>query len=116
MTDTLFPIVRVYVDPLHTFAKAIGYRGEHAEQAARVGARHGHQWCHLFADKADCPELHAMAKRIGLLTEWFQGDHYDLVPTKRAKAISIGAIELTVSESVDVWHRQKQERSQCKAT
>lgn len=98
----------IYVDPLHSYAKSIGYNGQYAEQAARVGERHNHQWCHLFADEADCLELHHMAKRIGLRREWFHGDHYDLVPTKRIKAIALGAIELTQSESVAIWKKHRE--------
>jgi len=98
----------VYVDSLHSYAKSIGYHGQYAEQAARVGARYKHQWCHMFADEADCLELHRMAQRIGLRREWFQKNHYDLVPTKRAKAIALGAIELTESESVTIWRRQRE--------
>lgn len=67
----------IYVDPLHEFAKVLGYKGQHASQAARVGARHGHLWCHLFSDSADCEELHAFARLLGMKREWFQRDHYD---------------------------------------
>lgn len=78
----------VYVDELMT----IEARGA---QAHRVGARHGHRWCHLFADSLD--ELHAVARRIGMKRAWFQNKrlpHYDLVPTRRAAAIRAGAIPL----------------------
>lgn len=102
--------IKIYVDPIHTYAKQLGYKGKDAAQAARVGARHNDQWCHLFADKADCPELHAFAQRLGLKRDWFQGDHYDIVPTKRAMAIRLGAVELDVSASVAIWRRQKTER------
>jgi hypothetical protein len=66
-------------------------------QARRVGARHGHRWCHLIADTAE--ELHELARRIGLKREWAQLSrrgllHYDLTPTKRAAAVKLGAIEL----------------------
>lgn len=99
--------MNIYVDPIHTYAKQLGYKGKDAEQAKRVGAHHNDQWCHLFADKTDCPELHAFAQRLGLKREWFQKDHYDIVPTKRAKAIQLGAIELNVEEAVAIWKQQR---------
>jgi hypothetical protein len=73
----------IYVDELESWGTILGYNNQ---QAANVGSRHNHQWCHMFADEADCEELHIFAKKIGLKRQWFQGDHYDLVPTKRAKA------------------------------
>ena len=53
-------------------------------------------WCHLIADTED--ELHAMATRIGLPRRAYQGDHYDLVPEGRAKALALGAIEMPMRE------------------
>lgn len=51
--------------------------------------------CHLSADTLD--ELHAFALRLGLKRAWFQDHvllpHYDLVPSKRALAVTLGAIE-----------------------
>lgn len=55
-------------------------------------ARAEHRWGHMIADTEE--ELQAMAERIGLRREWFQGDHYDLVPSKRALAIRHGALAL----------------------
>ncbi len=51
---------------------------------------------HMMADTDD--ELHAMAERIGLRREWFQGDHYDVSISVRAKAIAAGAVEITLRE------------------
>jgi hypothetical protein len=54
--------------------------------------------CHLTADTEE--ELHAMALSIGLKRAWFQDGekhtmpHYDLVASKRKKAIKKGAIEI----------------------
>jgi len=96
----------VYVDALTTYGPD-WYRGASAAQAKRTGAKHGHRWCHLFADEADCEELHAMASRIGMRREWFQGDHYDLVPPRRSAAVRLGAVELDRSQSVAVWNEQK---------
>lgn len=76
-----------YVDVLMTHAS------EHVGPAARrTSERNGHRWCHMIADTED--ELHALARRIGLKRAWFQADHYDLVPGRRAAAIAAGATEL----------------------
>lgn len=81
----------IYVDSLIEWGRPGGYSNSQAE---RVGARHGHRWCHMVSDQGpDAPELHAMAAKLGLKRAWFQGDHYDLVPTKRAAALSAGALE-----------------------
>lgn len=53
--------------------------------------------CHLIADTPD--ELHAMADRIGVARRWFQAPpkasfwHYDIAKSKRALAVTAGAIE-----------------------
>lgn len=62
--------------------------------------RHGTTWCHMTADTD--AELHAMARTIGLRTDWAQDldhpdqwrHHYDLVPGKRALAVLHGAVEV----------------------
>lgn len=56
------------------------------------------QSCHLFADTVE--ELHAFAARLGLLHSWFQHrpgrlPHYDLTKGMRARAVAMGATELT---------------------
>ncbi len=48
--------------------------------------------CHMIADTDD--ELHAMAWTIGVRRKWFQGDHYDICKSKRALAVSAGAVEI----------------------
>lgn len=73
----------VYVDAL------ILYPPPHEAQARRVGARNGNRWAHMWADTDE--ELHRMARLVGLKREWFQGDHYDLVPARRAAALREGA-------------------------
>lgn len=72
-------------------------------QARRTGARHGHRWCHLMADTLD--ELHAFAARLGMNRDWFQGDHYDLVPPRRARALKLGAVEVTSRDLVALRRR-----------
>lgn len=81
----------VYVDePLEYDQEPDGYVGRKRERV---------RWCHMIADTED--ELHAMAQRIGLRREWAQEPkvssgvwHYDLVPTKRDRAIKLGAVAL----------------------
>lgn len=69
--------------------------------------RHGTQWCHMIADTDE--ELHAMARRLGLKRSYFQHnprtpwhDHYDIVPSKRAKAIEYGAVPLETHKMGDM--------------
>ena len=60
------------------------------------------QWCHMTTDTGDLDELHAFAARLGLRRAWFQdvrsAPHYDLRPTKRALAVTLGAKEITWRE------------------
>lgn len=71
------------------------------KQAFNVGKRHRHMWCHMWAD--NIKELMTFAKKIGLKPEWLQNEsgrfpHFDLVPTYRNKAISYGAIEISLKK------------------
>jgi hypothetical protein len=59
-----------------------------------MGTYRGMKMSHLIADTDE--ELHTMAKRIGMKKRWFQGDHYDVSLTMRAKAVKLGAIEITL--------------------
>jgi len=70
-----------------------------------VGSRWGHLWCHLWAD--DVEELIEFGESIGMRRSWLQNEHgnfphFDLVPSKRRRAIQQGAIETTVAE----WRHQ----------
>lgn len=53
--------------------------------------------CHLVGDTEE--ELHSFAKKLGLKRQWFQQrhklSHYDLNKSKRAKAVEMGAIEVS---------------------
>lgn len=49
--------------------------------------------CHMIADTE--AELHKMADKLGVARKWYQGDHYDIVKTKRAEAVALGAVEIT---------------------
>lgn len=65
-------------------------------QAKFVGSRTGHQWCHMWCDVGNEESLHRIAQSIGMKRQWFQNKkdfpHYDLVPSKRKKAIENGAM------------------------
>jgi hypothetical protein len=54
--------------------------------------------CHMITDDPTFEELHRMADTIGVDRKWFQGDHYDIVKTKRALAVKAGAVEITVRQ------------------
>jgi hypothetical protein len=51
--------------------------------------------CHMFADSL--AELHSMATAIGMDRDWFQPlsfPHYDVSLSRRARALSLGAVEV----------------------
>jgi hypothetical protein len=54
-------------------------------------------WCHMAGD-AGFEELHAFAARLGIPRHRFQGDHYDLPPHLRARAVELGAEEVGTRE------------------
>lgn len=54
-------------------------------------------WCHLAGD-AGFEELHAFAARLGIPPHRFQGDHYDLPPHLRERAVALGAEEVGTRE------------------
>lgn len=64
--------------------------------------------CHMFADTLE--ELHAMADRLGMKRSWFQDKkdlpHYDLVKSKRDKAIALGAVD-DDSCRIMIHHRRR---------
>ena len=83
------------------------YGGMVAEAAKRFGTK----WCHMTADTPE--ELHEMAKKLGLRREWCSDHtqphsrtlHYDLVPSKRARAVKLGALE------IKIWGHQEPEEA-----
>lgn len=83
----------VYVDPLQVWPNAWGI--------FRAGS------CHLAADTIE--ELHEFAAKLGMKREWFQDHpkhpHYDLVKSRRERAVALGAKEVTSRELVNVWRR-----------
>ena len=90
----------IYVDPLFHFPAR-------NTRVNRVGQRHGHLWCHLWADKGEEDILHALASKIGMRREWFQNKpnfpHYDLVPPRRVHALKLGAVEMSLAD----WLRKQ---------
>ena len=83
----------VYVDELQVWPNAWG--------PFRAGS------CHLAADTLE--ELHEFAARLGMKREWFQDHkkhpHYDLVKSRRDRAIRLGAKPVSSREIVNVWRR-----------
>jgi hypothetical protein len=63
-----------------------------------AGLRWTH-WCHMVSD-VDFEELHAFAARLGIPRRGFQGDHYDLPPHVRTRAVELGAVEVGTGELV----------------
>lgn len=66
--------------------------------------------CHMITDNIDLEELHLMAKNIGMEREWFQDKkhpHYDLVESRRKKAITLGAIPVSCKELVMILRERK---------
>jgi hypothetical protein len=56
---------------------------------------------HMIADSTD--ELMAMADKIGVARRWIQkrgtsDEHFDVAMSARAKAVSFGAVEITMRE------------------
>jgi len=74
----------VYVDDMHRYP---------AGQFGRM------KMSHMLADTDD--ELHVMASLIGVARKWHQAppkassSHYDIALSKRARAVELGAVEIT---------------------
>lgn len=68
--------------------------------------------CHLFADSTE--ELLTMVDKIGVQRKWLQHagtyrEHFDICLSKKARAIALGAQEITYPEGVKVLiDRRKQ--------
>ena len=79
------PILRrmtVYIDDMYRYA---------------MGEFRGMRMSHMIADHDE--DLHAMAARIGMKREWFQGDHYDVPLPRRELAIEAGAVAITYRQA-----------------
>jgi hypothetical protein len=75
-----------------------------------AGLRHT-EFCHLLADTRD--ELHAMAEQLGIPHRYFQDHpwrwHHDLPAPLRARAVELGAREITMHEVGAILKRRKAE-------
>jgi hypothetical protein len=61
------------------------------------------EWCHMVSDES-LEELHEFAATIGLRRKAFQctsRPHYDLRPSKRRLAVSMGAQEVGMRDLVN---------------
>lgn len=79
---------------------------------ARVGRVYA-RWSHLFADTHE--ELMHFARMLGLNPSWIQHEgthreHFDVVDSKRAGALELGAIPLRYPSDVGTFMREKRER------
>ena len=54
-------------------------------------------WCHMAVD-GSFEELHRFAAQLGIPRSRFQGDHYDLTPWVRERAVALGAVEVPTRE------------------
>jgi hypothetical protein len=66
--------------------------------------------CHMMADSRE--ELDAMADAIGVARKWIQkpgtvGEHYDIALSMRAKAVRLGANEITLREMAAMQIRRR---------
>jgi len=70
--------------------------------------------CHMIADSQK--ELLEMAKKIGMAERWLQNkdtylEHFDICLSKRALAISMGAVEITWRQLGEMCiNRKKQQQ------
>ncbi len=67
--------------------------------------------CHMAADTLE--ELHAMALKIGMRRSWFQPGrgrhpHYDLVKSRRDRAVALGAKEVSGRDLIMLWRAQRE--------
>lgn len=67
--------------------------------------------CHMYADTLE--ELHTMANAIGMKRAWFQDKpgfpHYDLVASRRKRAVALGAVEHITRQMVDFARQRRAE-------
>ncbi|MBW1603736.1 DUF4031 domain-containing protein [Streptomyces sp. JJ66] len=60
---------------------------------------HGRLWSHLISD-VSFAELHAFAAELGAPPRAFDRDHYDILSSRYADAVTLGAVETTSRELV----------------
>lgn len=76
---------------------------------AKVGRYSGY-WSHLFADTHE--ELEEFARKLKLKPEWIQypgtkNEHYDVIDTKRALAIKLGAEKVSWRKTAEIMEAKK---------
>ncbi len=71
-------------------------------------------WCHMAVD-GDFEELHAFAATLGIPRTRFQGDHYDLPPWVRDRAVSHGAEQVSTGELLSRMAGPRGERARRRA-
>lgn len=62
--------------------------------------------CHMIADTET--ELHALADLIGMPRRHYQGDHYDICEARRAHAVRLGAVQVTMRQAGAMHSRRRQ--------
>lgn len=85
----------IYVDEVTTYPASM-VKGE--------ASRWGLEWSHLWSDlpgKAGENELRDFARRCRLSQRWCQTHHerfhhFDIVPSRRARAVALGAVEVNL--------------------
>ena len=75
-----------------------------------IGQFRGMHMSHMVADTD--AELHAMAARIGMQREWYQGDHYAVPLTRRDQALAQGAVAVTYRQC-GAMRRRRQVEGRC---
>jgi hypothetical protein len=71
------------------------------------------RWCHMVSD-VGFDELHAFADAMGIPRRRFQGDHYDLHPALRERAVELGAVEVGTGELVQRMSGPRGERARAR--
>jgi hypothetical protein len=72
-------------------------------------------WCHMVSDTGFA-ELHAFASQLGIARRRFQGDHYDLHPAMRDRALALGALEVTTGELIARMAGPRGDRARARIT
>lgn len=69
-------------------------------------------WSHMWSDEGDsAEELHLVADAIGMRRSWFQGNHYDIVPSKRLAAIKLGVVPVSQREGARIRIETRKRRT-----
>ena len=71
-------------------------------------------WCHMAVD-GPFEELHAFAAALGIPRHRFKGDHYDLPPWLRDRAVALGALEVSTADLLVRMAGPRGERARARA-